>query len=213
MMNCQRRGMASIVIGGWALITDQYSEQTMYTFRYLAAALLLTFLSNAAQAAEPVAPPAAATPAPATGPFTVYRAVLLQPDALYRERVANADMLAAYIRTVQKVVKEQVEKSSEQPPSTGFIVVALRPGQRSNAWLDVEPALPAELGQELIAAVRGILPLRVNKGPVVFALKVGLWGGKETARTLPNPAEWKVVEQQNMLPLETGELVEKVWKD
>jgi hypothetical protein len=195
-------------------MTDQYSERTMHTFRHLAAALLLTFLGNAAQAADPVAEPAAATPAePATGTFTVYRAVLLQPDVLYRERVANADMLAAYIRTVQKAVKERVEKSSEQPPSTGFIVVALRPGQRSNAWLDVEPALPAALGQELIAAVRGILPLRVNKGPVVFALKVSLWGGKETARTLPNPEEWKVVEQQNMLPLETGELVEKVWTD
>jgi hypothetical protein len=160
--------------------------------------MLLALLCCAARAAEPL---------------TMFKAVLLQPDYMYRERVASTDVLATYIKTAETVARASIDKAEPQPPTAGFIVVALRPGQRSNVWLDFEPALSDALSSELIAKIRTILPPKIKDGPIVFALKVGLWGGKEPPQTLPNPKEWKAAEHKSLMPLETGELVEMIWKD
>ncbi|MGZ3239156.1 MAG: hypothetical protein ACXWJK_02050 [Burkholderiaceae bacterium] len=160
--------------------------------------ILLAVLCCAARAAEPL---------------TMFKAVLMQPDYMYRERVVSTDALASYIKTVETVGRTAIENSGQQTETAGFIVVALRPSQRSNVWLDFDPAVADAVNSALIAKIRSILPPKIKDGPIVFALKVGLWGGKEPSRTLPNPAEWKAVQQKSLMPLETDELVEKVWKD
>ena len=143
----------------------------------------------------------------------MYKAVLPQPDILYRERVVSTDALAAYLKTVESVARKSIQQAGEQPEASGFIVVALRPGQRSNVWMDFDQPVSDALSSELIAKIRSILPIKIKDGAIVIALKVGLWGGKESPRGLPNPKEWKVAEQQSLMPLEIDELVDKVWKD
>lgn len=154
----------------------------------------------------------------AAEPLTVYKAVLPQADILYRERVASTDALAAYLKAVESVARKSIQQAGEKEagapsPASGFIVVGLRPGQRSNVWLDFDEPVSDALTGELVAKIRSILPIRINDGAIVIALKVGLWGGKESPRGLPNPKEWKVAEQQSLMPLEIDELVEKIWKD
>lgn len=168
------------------------------TIQSIGMLIMLALICCAARAAEPL---------------TMFKAVLLQPDVVYRERVASTDALAAYIKTVESVARTAIENGGPQSPTAGFIVVALRPGQRSNVWLDFDSSVSDALSSELIAKLRTILPVKIKDGTVVFALKVGLWGGKESTRTLPNPKEWKAIEQKTLMPLETDELVEKIWKD
>ncbi|HEY8100162.1 MAG TPA: hypothetical protein VIF82_05375 [Burkholderiaceae bacterium] len=160
--------------------------------------IMLALLCCAARAAEPL---------------TMFKAVLMQPNYIYRDRVVSTDALATYIKTIETAGRTVIENVGQQTTTAGFIVVALRPGQRSNVWLDFDPSVADALNSELIAKIRIILPPKIKDGPVVFALKVGLWGGKEPSRTAPNPAEWKAVQQKSLFPLETDELVEKIWKD
>jgi len=169
-----------------------------HTIQSMGVLILLALLCCGARAAEPL---------------TMFKAVLLQPDYMYRDRVASTDALAAYIKAVESVGRTAIEHVGQQTTTAGFIVVALRPGQRSNVWLDFDPSVPDALSSELIARIRTILPPKIKDGPIVFALKVGLWGGKEPSRTAPNPKEWKTVQQKSLMPLETDELVEKIWKD
>jgi len=164
----------------------------------MAAAFLLVLFSGVAHGAEAL---------------TMYQVVLLQSNTLFEKRVASADALAAYIKAVNAGVKTTIDSAEPQPPASGFFVIALRPGQRSNAWLDFDPPLPEAISKEIIAKIRSIMPIRVKEGPVAFAVKVGLWGGKEPSRNLPTVKEWKAVEKQTLMTLDPDEIVEKIWVD
>lgn len=159
---------------------------------------LIALLCNGAQAAEPV---------------TMYKAVLMQPGWVYRERLASSDAMAAYIKEVEAAIKAAVAHAGTQSPAGGFVVIALRPGQRSHAWLDFDEPIPDAFASDLTSRIRDVFPMKVKDGLVVFALKVGLWGGKEPARTTAYPKEWREVQQKSLHPLDTEELVEKVWKE
>jgi hypothetical protein len=160
--------------------------------------LLLAFVSNAfAQAPEP---------------FTNFNVVLLQPSDVLEERVASIDAMAEYIKAVQSALREAVVASGSKQSVGGFIVVAVRPGLQSKVWLDFDTLLDMELRRQLASKAEAVKPFEARKGPVVFALKVALWGGKESKRIAPSPPEWKKAASGGVR-LEVGELVEKIWSE
>lgn len=152
----------------------------------------------------------AAFNARAAEPFTNFNVVLLQPSSVLEERVASVDGMADYIKAIEAASREAVAASSARQSVGGFLVIAVRPGLQSKVWLDFDALLDLEIKKQLTAAVQAVKPFEARKGPVVFALKVAIWGGKETKRPAPLPAEWKRA-QQGGAPLEVGELVETVW--
>jgi hypothetical protein len=95
--------------------------------------------------------------------------------------------------------------------SGGFVVVAVKPGQRSAAWIDVQPGLPPSLVKELIVRLRAVAAPNVVGGPVVFAIKTSIWGGAPPVQQMPKPREWTDAAQKAAVPLETGELVARIW--
>ncbi|MCV2354807.1 hypothetical protein LNV09_11625 [Paucibacter sp. B2R-40] len=148
----------------------------------------------------------------AAPPLTNFNVVLLQPSAVLEERVPNIDAMAAYVRALGAAAGEAVVASGVQQSVGGFIVVAVRPGLRSNVWLDFDTMLDLALKQQLGSKLRAVVPFEAVKGPVVFALKVATWSGKESKRLAPAPAEWKAASRPGA-PLEVGELVERLWTD
>jgi len=157
---------------------------------------------------------AAAALAQTAEPYTKHHVVLLQPSAVLDQRVASIDAMAAYIRAVEAAAKEAALAASSQRPSAGFIVVAVRPELRARVWVDFDAPPPSfETSRELVARIAAVKPFEVRKGPVVFALKVGLWGGFESKRVAPAPAEWKAATAKAGQPLELDALVEAVWRD
>lgn len=145
--------------------------------------------------------------------ITKFGVVLLQPDFVLQERVPDVNALVDYVRAIEAAAKSEVVASNQHPKSSGFIVVAVRPGQKSNVWLDFDPPLPSELAVAVIAKIKTIQPFQARNGAVVFSLKVGLWGSSELARIAPSPLEWKAAAQKAGRPLETGELVELIWSE
>lgn len=146
----------------------------------------------------------------AAEPLTNFNVVLLQPSAVLEERVPSIDAMAEYIKAVEAASREAVIASGAKQSVGGFIVVAVRPEWRSNVWLDFDSLLDLELRRQIVAKVRALKPFEARKGPVVFALKVATWNGKESKRAAPSPPEWRGV-ARNGTPLEVGELVESVW--
>lgn len=146
----------------------------------------------------------------AAEPITNFNVVLLQPSAVMEKRVPNIDAMADYIKAVEAVSREAVIASGATQAVGGFIVLAVKPGLKSNVWLDFDALLDLEIRKQITKSVRAIKPFEVAEGPVVFALKVATWDGKESKRVAPSPAEWKKAKHGGK-PLEIGQLVEKVW--
>lgn len=156
--------------------------------------LLLTFASSAF----------------ASEPLTQLNIVLLQPSSVLEERVPNIDAMAEYIKAIQAASRAAVIESEAKQATGGYIVVAVRPGQQSKVWLDFDTMLDLQLRKQIITKVSALKPFEASKGPVVFALKVALWNGKEPKRNAPLPPEWRNV-NRNGGPMEIGELVESIW--
>lgn len=146
-------------------------------------------------------------------PLTNYGVMLMQPENVVQQRIQDVGTLAAYIRAVESATSQAVASTRVKPGSSGFVVVAVRPGQRSNAWLDFKPALPPELASAMLAKVQAVPPPSVAKGPVVFALKVGLWGSPDVAGNVPAPKEWAAATAKAGRAIEVGNLVEMIWHD
>lgn len=155
---------------------------------------------------------AATTCARATEPLTHFNVVLLQPSSILEERVASVDAMAAYIRAVEAAAREAVLASGSRQAVGGYVVVAVRPGLQSKVWLDFDALMDLEVRRQITDRVSEVKPFDAVKGPVVFALKVATWGGKESRRPAPTPPEWKSATRGGT-PLEISELVERIWHE
>lgn len=145
----------------------------------------------------------------AAEPFTRFNVVLLQSSKVLEERV-GVDAMADYIKAIEAAAREAIAASPSRQAAGGFLVVAVRPGRQSRVWLDFDTLLDLDMRQRLVGKVRAVEPFEARNGPVVFALKVATWGGKESRRNAPMPLEWKQASAASA-PREVGELVESIW--
>jgi len=158
-------------------------------WRWAAAGLLVLFTSLANAA-----------------PVKVFNLVMMQSEDELQGRMPSEDALSAYSGAVAAA-------NDSLPSVGGFIVVAVRPGKRSNAWLDFDPALPPAVATALVADIRKVPPLEVQGGPLVFAIKLGFADGVPPQRMAPSPPEWKTAAAKAGRPMDTAELVERAWRD
>lgn len=150
-----------------------------------------------------------ASAASAQSAYEMKGIVLLQPDSVIRERI-SASAVAPYVRAVNAAAAD-VFGAQKLRPAGGFLVLAVRPGKQSAAWLDIRPALSPTLTRELVARLRAVAAPDVANGPVVLAIKVSLWGGTAPEHQMPAPSEWTAATQKVGTPLEVGQLVEGIW--
>ncbi|MBS0176209.1 MAG: hypothetical protein JSR64_19430 [Nitrospira sp.] len=142
-------------------------------------------------------------------PYQPEKIVLLQPDAVLRERVPSVQLLSDYIKAIQAAAQQAL--STETPhPTSGFLVLAVRPAGQSMVWLDFTPSLPEPTAAKLKKAVLAVPPFEARQGVVVFALSSSLWGAAPS-QGFPNPPEWRKAMQGHNAPLEVGSLVNSLW--
>ena len=142
--------------------------------------------------------------------YDVQNIVLLQPDFILQRRV-EAKVIAPYIASLNTAA-EKAFAAEKYQPAGGFLVVAVKPGKQSAAWLDFQPALPGQVNERIVARLRAVPPPQVLEGPVVFAIRVSLDGGSSLQdQTMPHPAAWTEVANRAGHPIEVGELVERAW--
>jgi len=152
-------------------------------------------------------------PAIAVAPLVQHDVVLLQPGTVLVHRVAGVDAMASYVQAVGEALQAVAARHPEQIPAAGFVVVAARPDGQTQAWLDFRPSLAEPTARDIVAASRAVTPPAVSGGPIVFALRVSLWGAKAPAAYAPSPAEWRAAAAAAGRPLATDDLLRATWPD
>lgn len=147
----------------------------------------------------------AAAPAYKTNSLT-----LLQPEQVLRERIGSVEVMAAYIKSLQAAAGAVSAQENSGAPSSGYFVVAVRPGGKSKVWFDFKPALPAPAQERFRAALEAVRPFEPKGGVVVFAMNTSLWGGAP-AQDKPLPPQWDQAAQSAGKPVEVGDLVDRIW--
>jgi hypothetical protein len=147
--------------------------------------------------------------ASATEPYHTENIMLLQPEFVLQERVPSVNQLSDYIKAVQNAAGLALS-GKPQSPTSGQLVIAVRPGGQSKVWLDFVPALPEPTASALRQALEAVPPFQAQGGVVVFSLNSILWGAPPSSRP-PAPAEWTEAMKGRTEPEEIGSLVERVW--
>ncbi len=155
----------------------------------------------------------ASLPVQAAEPVKSFGLVLMQPDAVLQERVPSVRLLSDYIKAVEAAAGSVLRESGKGTPNSGFIVIAVRPGLQSKVWLDFDAPLSPALKAAMLERIGAVKPFSAQVGPVVFAMKVGLWGASAPAKQLPSPHEWAEASRKAGQALEIGDLVERIWRD
>lgn len=151
--------------------------------------------------------------ASAAEPLVMRGVVLLQPDAVLRERVPDIAAFGSYIEQIETAAAAPVSLNRTHDPAGGFLVIAIKPGKQSKAWLDVDPVLQPDLAKSIISRARAVPPPEVEGGPVVFAIRFSVWGGAIPDRSLPDPPEWRDAAKKAGGTLEMGAFVERIWHE
>ena len=166
--------------------------------RKLALAFLACTLSHAAFASDAL---------------RTFNIVLLQPDSILQKRIPDVSTLSAYIKAIEASVESTLQAEPEHVPAGGFLVIAVKPSEKSNVWLDFGPVLIPRTAEKILAAAKAVPPPSVENGVVAFGIKVGFWGGSEPAAVAPSPAAWKAAAKKAGHPMKVDELVEMVWPE
>ena len=165
-----------------------------FTFLRVAAALIAAtamFASGAAKA-EPA--------------FRMTSVALYQPnDVLVARLGSDTSSLANYIKQIVSREVNVFENAGQHAGVSGAIVVAIRAGQQSRAWIVMGAnGLPEPLLARMKAEAESIPPVSVREGPIAFAISFDVWGGGQSvtdaANPLPVPHEWLGGSGHEVLP-------------
>ncbi len=153
-----------------------------------------------------------ASTAQAVQPLVQHDVVLLQKGEIIAQRVTGgADAMAAYLKTLGEAEIETMRAHPAQIPSAGFIVVAVRPGNRTHTWFDFKPALADATMAALRHTVETTPTMPVTSGQIVFALRVSVWSDKPPTAYAPAPQAWKDATQGMTPKPDVDRLVDMVW--
>ena len=148
----------------------------------------------------------------AVEPLHQHDIVLLQKGEVIQQRVdGGADAMGAYLKRLGSAEIETMRAHPTQIPSSGFIVVAVRPGNQTHAWFDFKPALTDATMAALAHAVETTPPMQVKSGQIIFALRVSIWSDKPPLAVAPAPQAWKDASQGMTPKPDVDTLVDKVW--
>ena len=154
------------------------------------------------------APPAAH----AIEPLVQHDIVLLQKGEIIEQRVdGGADAMAAYLKTLGQAETEAMRAHPSQIPSAGFIVVAVRPGNKTRTWFDFKPALAEPTMAALRHTVETTPAMTVKSGEIVFALRVSLWSVNPPKAYAPAPQEWRDATRGMKPKPDVDTLVDMLW--
>ena len=161
----------------------------------------------AAAFALALAPAAHAVP-----PLVQHDVVLLQKGQLIEQRVeGGSEAMAAYLKTLGAAETEAMRANPAQIPAAGFIVVAVRPGNRTRTWFDFKPALADATMAALRHVVESTPTMPVKSGEIVFALRVSVWSDKPPRAYAPAPQEWKDAVKGLATKPDVDTLVDLLW--
>jgi len=155
------------------------------------------------------------------GPVSVMMdtVVFCQPDSDLRPRLPSIKELAEYAKQIEATAIKSFQAAADLKPTSGAIVVAIRPGRKAKAWLmSSEYDFPQTVSKDFQAQFGTLRPARVNLGPVAFALLFTINGGGKPlvspGSMMPMPQEWQEASKNATRPLLVpDDILAVIWPD
>ncbi len=139
-------------------------------------------------------------------------AYFFQSEEALKEKQVDFKDLARYSRQVQSAAWK-VLKEAKLAPNKGYIVLAVRSDQEIAVWFDMDVTLHEYYVYEINEAVKKIRPFHIDKGIVVFALKMSIETAQHTQKPFPAPVEWKAAKLKLADPEDIEQLVLSIWPE
>lgn len=137
----------------------------------------------------------AAAPAGAEAPADAWAqkdVVLYLPDPVMKRRI-EISALSPYVQAAGTAAEAAVRAAPPQAGASGMLLLMVKPGGRSKAWLVTgEPAPSAQTVAAVIAAVEAVPAPAVREGPVLVGVGFDAWGGgaAPAGAQPPIPRDW-----------------------
>ncbi len=138
--------------------------------------------------------------------FKMTSVALYQPnDVLVARLDCDTASLANYIKQIVAREVDVLANAGQYPGVSGAIVVAIKPGRQSKAWIVMGAnGLPEPLLARMKAEAEAVAPVSVRVGPIAFAINFDVWGGGQSvtdaANPVPVPREWLGGNGHEVLP-------------
>ena len=139
-------------------------------------------------------------------PFAVKSLALYQPnDVLVARLGTDAAPLASYVKQIEARETALFANSTKHPGVSGAIVIAIKPGRQSRAWLVLgSSGVPASLALQVAAEAEAVFPVSVRLGPIAVAIMFDAWGGGQPVtdreHPAPVPPEWRGTSAREVIP-------------
>lgn len=147
-----------------------------------------------------------------------------QSEDVLKSKQIKPDEMARFSNKVQSQIWKALKKASIHSTS-GYLVIAVRSDGKVATWLDMEPALHEFYENAISDAVKKIGPFSVDRGLVVFGIKMNIDTPKMfdfkranempkfTTRAKPSPQEWQSVLKKVNNPDDIEEVVMAAWPE
>ena len=159
--------------------------------------------------------PAEPTPPPSEAAGTTWLndgVVLYMPDPVMKARIKVED-LSPYMQKVDEAAKAVAEAQQGQKGTSGMLLVAMRPGGLSKAWVVTgEPSMEPAIADAMVAAAETVPVPTVNEETVLVGIKFHAFGGGTLPVSAgpPIPIGWYAHFSKHGGLLD-DELMSKVW--
>jgi hypothetical protein len=157
---------------------------------------------------------AATDPGPGFASGTI---VLLQPDWEIGERtIGGADALANYIEALFAAAEQEASEHAAVVPTSGVLVVAVRPGGRSRIWIEYgDNPQPEAMSSALLTRLHEVPAVPISEGTISFLVNFDLWGGGKplTSRERPvfAPLPWREAAGRLGGSADTESIIDELW--
>ena len=138
--------------------------------------------------------------------------VFFQTENVMQDKGVNVDNLGRYVRKLQSKIYHTL-LAVKMPPSSGYLVVAVRADGAVTSWLDMQPAVHEYYDNQIYDIVQKQTPLEINSGVFVFAIKMAIETPVFTNKAMPNPAGWSAAKKALNNPDDIEELMLSVWPE
>jgi len=145
---------------------------------------------------------------------------LFQPDDVLPQRLwCGYKGVAEYSKRIGAALSESFHAAGELQPTTGAIMVVVKPQYQAKFWLmSSEYPIPERISDDLRGRFSRVRPPAVQAGPVAFAVFFTINGGGKPlvteANPVPLPPDWEKVARKLPRPIRFPEdILAVVWPD
>ncbi|MFZ6692437.1 hypothetical protein [Undibacterium sp. SXout20W] len=135
-----------------------------------------------------------------------------QSEQTMQAKGVTIDSLGRYSRKLQSAIYRSL-KGVKMPPSSGYVVIAIRADGAVTSWLDMKPSVHQFYDNQIYDVIQKLPVIDIQSGVFVFAIKMSIETPVFTKKPVPEPADWLDAKKKINNPSDIEQLVLSIWPE